>query len=66
VSRTRGQPFRTVQTETHVRVPVGIPLAVRRAGRRRVDGLSVALEISQVQRLDSGGYAVLGALLQYK
>jgi len=46
VARVCGQPFRAVQTETDVRVSVGVASAVRRTGRRRVYRFRVALEIS--------------------
>lgn len=64
VTGTGGQTFGAVQTETDVRVSVGVAFAVRRTGRRRIYRFRVALQISQIQRLDRGGYAVFGALLR--
>lgn len=64
MARARCQAFRAVQTETDVRVSVGVASAVRRTGRRRVYRFRVALEVAQIQGLDRGGYAVLGALLR--
>lgn len=64
LSRTgSNHSFRAVQAKTDVGVPIGIPAAVRRTGRRRVYRFGIALQVSQIQSLYRSGYTVLRTFL---